>query len=635
MKNVLAMFGLLAAVMFTLTGCGGSGGGSAQTTALSGTVTFPAPSGVAKAVAAGTVAASMEIRDLSGALVTTVPLTLQSGTTSTYSYSAVNLPVGKDYVLKAATANGAMVLRALVDKAALTGATTTRNVNNVTTTALIVVEKSLNLTAGTLGGTASATQVQTASAALAQASPPATIESGITAAIAACTSTSGAATSAQAQLASLASIVTAAVAGNVDPSAFLAGTATAAKVDAVTYTVSGTTATASTAAVTTSAAGTFAAAIVQTMPKISTAAAATFTVGTAGSFAISGTGSLSVAGTLPAGITFDAASGLLSGTAAAASNGSYPLTVTATSNSLTVKQAFTLTVSPASATTSVVFTTAALSGKSFTEGQGNTLTFNANGTFTASDTSNALTWTVNSAGQVVVHNATNNTNTTVTAVSGSLSTGMKISIANSDGTTESSTMTENAAAAVGFTTAMLSGKSFTEGQSNTLTFNSNGTLIASDTTNALTWTVNSAGQIVVRNTTNNTSTTVTIVSGNVTTGFTVTMANSDGTTESSTVTPKVTTVVTGFTTAMLSGYTFTEGQSNTLKFNADGTLTASDTTDSLTWTVNSSGQVVVRNVTKNNSTTVSYVSGNPMTGATVSMANSDGTTETTTMTYKP
>ncbi len=632
-RSWFIMLALCFVFMFNLTGCGGGGSTPPQKTTISGSVTFPPATGAAKLVAAAAATPTLEVRDLSGALIKSVPLTLQSG--DTYSYPAIDVEPGKDYVLKAV--DGQRVLRALVDKAALASPTATRNVNNVTTTALIVVEKALNLTAGTLGETATASQVQTASAALALTSPPATIESNITAAIAACTSTTGTANAAQAQLASLASIVTAAVSSNVDPSSFVAGTSTVTTVDAVTYTVSGATATASSAApVSSNTAGSFAAVAAEILPSISSASTTSFTVGSAGSFAVTGTGTMSVSGTLPSGVTFDAATGLLSGTPAAGSTGAYHLTVTATSNSLTATQAFTLTVNPIPS--SLAFTTAMLSGKTFTEGTVNTLLFNANGTLTASDTTDTLTWSVNSSGQILVHDATENSNTTVTALSGNISTGMTVSLAHSDGTTESTTLTQYQAPAPasGFTTAMLSGKTFIEGTSNTLTFNANGTLSASDTTDTLTWSVNSSGQVVVHDATENSNTTVTAVSGSIATVLTISLAHSDGTSESSTLTLYVApTPASPFTTAMLSGKTFTEGTANTLTFNANGTLSASDTTDALTWSVNSSGQVLVHDATENSNTTVTAVSGNISTGLAISLAHSDGTTESSTLTLRP
>jgi len=94
-------------------------------------------------------------------------------------------------------------------------------------------------------------------------------------------------------------------------------------------------------------------------PAITSPAAATFTVGTPGAFTVTATGSppptLGLSGALPAGVGFDAASGLLSGTPAAGSGGTYALTITASNGvGAPAVQAFTLTVNEAP-----VFTSAA------------------------------------------------------------------------------------------------------------------------------------------------------------------------------------------------------------------------------------------------------------------------------------
>jgi large repetitive protein len=86
-------------------------------------------------------------------------------------------------------------------------------------------------------------------------------------------------------------------------------------------------------------------------PFIQSAAAATFTAGSAGSFTVSAsalpTATLTESGALPAGVTFNS-SGTLSGTAAAGTGGVYPITITA-SNGIApdYSQAFTLTVDAA------------------------------------------------------------------------------------------------------------------------------------------------------------------------------------------------------------------------------------------------------------------------------------------------
>ena len=94
-----------------------------------------------------------------------------------------------------------------------------------------------------------------------------------------------------------------------------------------------------------------------TAPAITSASSATFTVGTQGSFSVMTTGNPAAAitesGALPSGVTFiDNKDGtaILSGTAAAGTNGSYPFTITAANGvGSNATQGFTLTVNPANA----------------------------------------------------------------------------------------------------------------------------------------------------------------------------------------------------------------------------------------------------------------------------------------------
>jgi Putative Ig domain len=94
---------------------------------------------------------------------------------------------------------------------------------------------------------------------------------------------------------------------------------------------------------------------IEQAPAITSASAATFTAGTAGSFSVTTTGSpaaaLSETGALPSGVTFtDNGNGTatLAGTAAAGSNASYPITITAANGvSPAATQSFTLTVNAA------------------------------------------------------------------------------------------------------------------------------------------------------------------------------------------------------------------------------------------------------------------------------------------------
>lgn len=86
-----------------------------------------------------------------------------------------------------------------------------------------------------------------------------------------------------------------------------------------------------------------------TAPEINSADTATFSEETEGAFTVTATGSpapiLSVSGALPAGVTFDPSTGVLSGTPEAGTFAVYPLTITAGNGvSPDAAQSFTLTV---------------------------------------------------------------------------------------------------------------------------------------------------------------------------------------------------------------------------------------------------------------------------------------------------
>ena len=96
-------------------------------------------------------------------------------------------------------------------------------------------------------------------------------------------------------------------------------------------------------------------------PTFTSANSTTFTVGTAGNFNVAANGApgptFSFTGTLPTGVTLSAA-GVLSGTPAAGTGGTYPITITANNGiAPNAMQSFTLTVNQPAAITSVGSTT--------------------------------------------------------------------------------------------------------------------------------------------------------------------------------------------------------------------------------------------------------------------------------------
>ena len=101
------------------------------------------------------------------------------------------------------------------------------------------------------------------------------------------------------------------------------------------------------------------------MPVFTSSASTTAAVGAAFTFTVSATGNpeptLTESGALPSGVTFQAGpagSATISGTAAAGSGGSYPLTLKAASTGGSATQAFTLFIDEASAITSASSATA-------------------------------------------------------------------------------------------------------------------------------------------------------------------------------------------------------------------------------------------------------------------------------------
>jgi large repetitive protein len=127
--------------------------------------------------------------------------------------------------------------------------------------------------------------------------------------------------------------------------------------------------------------------VIDQAPAITSANSTVFNVGTPGNFAVTASGfpnpSFSETGALPAGVSFNPATGLLSGTPQIGSGGSYPLTITASNGVGTnATEAFTLVVNEIPQITST-------NSATFTVGTNGTFTVTAGGfptsTFTESD----------------------------------------------------------------------------------------------------------------------------------------------------------------------------------------------------------------------------------------------------------
>jgi hypothetical protein len=119
---------------------------------------------------------------------------------------------------------------------------------------------------------------------------------------------------------------------------------------------------------------------VDTAPSITSGSSVTFTVGSSGSFTVTSTGNptstVADSGSLPSGVTFVAhanGTATLSGTPAAGTGGTYPITITATNGiNPAASQSFTLTVDQAPSVTSA-------SSTSFIEGSSNSFTVTTSG----------------------------------------------------------------------------------------------------------------------------------------------------------------------------------------------------------------------------------------------------------------
>jgi hypothetical protein len=156
-KNViLSICSLLVALscLLLLAACGGSGGGTTPpvtTTTLKGVVEFPAAGAgktTAKMVTENDIL--VEVFDLNGKKIASVnPQYDDALATRLYAYSVPALPPNVDYVLKAKKVSTNQVVRKLIEKSTVVvGTVEGQKVDPVSTTAVIIAEKTLANTFG-------------------------------------------------------------------------------------------------------------------------------------------------------------------------------------------------------------------------------------------------------------------------------------------------------------------------------------------------------------------------------------------------------------------------------------------------------------------------------------------------------
>lgn len=256
------------------------------------------------------------------------------------------------------------------------------------------------------------------------------------------------------------------------------------------------------------------------------------------------------------------------------------------------------------------FTNEMLSGKDFKvkydyQSGESSYRFNANGTvnFTIPGVGTGSNgWSINSLGQLIVHNETWTPNSSATTV---------IPVTNHVGGTMTMTLVNPTAPTYKFTNDMISGKTYTflasDGFSGTINFNANGTSTATTTNGAATpsWTIIATGQLKLTHSDSSsdvltpTSSSTTVIpctdqytdpanpADNGTTTITLTLVTSSN--------PPV---VYKFTTEMISGKTYiflsSDGSSDTVTFNANGTTTVSGYSSATpSWIINASGQLKI------------------------------------------
>ncbi len=265
--------------------------------------------------------------------------------------------------------------------------------------------------------------------------------------------------------------------------------------------------------------------------------------------------------------------------------------------------------------TPTTVSTANFSAKSFAT-EGGTVTFNANGTLSSVgfDTSNQ-TWAVNSSGQLMIYGTSKGTATLT--LRGDATNGWTGSMAYANGTNETLTLTP--------VTSPATNRYIVSG-----TITSGGVGLAGVTLQygigAYTATTDNNGNYSF-NTTPNGSSSISASKN----GYTFTPATQPVTVNGANITginfTATTTTVstTGFTTTMLSGKTFSDSQGSVMTFNTNGTFLQSGHSENMTWSINSSGQLVVAGMT------INLISGSLTTGLVYSDSNSSSNHGTLTL----
>ena len=329
-----------------------------------------------------------------------------------------------------------------------------------------------------------------------------------------------------------------------------------------------------------------------TAPNITSASSTTFTVGTAGTFTVTTTGSptptLTEAGTLPSGVTFSSSNGTgtLSGTPAAGTAGSYPLTFAASNGVGTAaSQSFTLTVNQAS--------------------QAPTIT-----------SASSTTFTVGTAGTFTV--TTTGSPTPTLTETGTLPSGVTFSSSNGTGTL-SGTPAAGTAGSYPLTFAASNGVGTAASQSFTLTVNQASQAPTITSASSTTFTVGTAGTFTV--TTTGSPTPTLTETGTLPSGVTFSSSNGTGTLSG---TPAAGTAGSyPLTFAASNGVGTAASQSFTLTVNQASQAPTITSASSTTFTVGTAGTFTV--TTTGSPTPTLTETGTLPSGVTFSSSNGTGT----------